>query len=399
MKKIISILTILVLCLGLMLPMTVSAATASASLTGPATVRAGDTITVSFNLNGSGIYGVEGMLSYDSSQVTLSVTSQKIASPWKVEFNGNKFAIYDDTVEKPINSNKTLFTATFKVKSVATGTSIKISCTGVTATDGSADKNLGTISYSKTVAVPLSGENTLSRLTVSNATISPSFSANTTNYTASVPFSVSKLNITATATDYHAKVNVNSPTLAPGKKTNVTVTVTAENGAKKTYTIVVSREADPNYVASGNNKLSGIKVDGFLLSPVFNADKTDYIVWVPYETTSVKVSGTAADKKASVEIVGGDNLAAGQDNTVKIICTAENGDRKEYTVIVKRAPGHDGSVDEKPQEPITDSNTNTQENAGKAGSIAWWWLIIVGVSALAVGVVGGFIVEDKIKNN
>ena len=82
-----------------------------------------------------------------------------------------------------------------------------------------------------------------------------------------------------------------------------------------------------------------------------------------YETTSVKVSGTVADKKASVEIVGGDNLAAGQDNTVKVICTAENGDKKEYTVIVKRAPGHDGSVDEKPQEPITDSNTNTQENS------------------------------------
>ena len=399
MKKIISILTILVLCLGLMLPMTVSAATASASLTGPATVRAGDTITVSFNLNGSDIYGVEGMLSYDSSQVTLSGISQKIASPWKVEFNGNKFAIYDENVEKPINNNKTLFTATFKVKSVAVGTNIKISCTGVTATDGSADKNIGTITYSKTVAAPLSGENTLSRLTVSNATISPSFSANTTKYTASVPFSVSKLNITATATDSNAEVKVNSPTLTPGKKTNVTVTVTAENGAKKTYTIVVSREADPNYVASGNNKLSGIKVDGFLLSPVFNADKTDYIVWAPYETTSVKVSGTVADKKASVEIVGGDNLAAGQDNTVKVICTAENGDRKEYTVIVKRAPGHDGSVDEKPQEPITDSNTNTQENSGKAGSIAWWWLIIVGVSALAVGVVVGFIVEDKIKNN
>jgi hypothetical protein len=211
-----------------------------------------------------------------------------------------------------------------------------------------------------------------------------------------VPFSVSKLNITATATDYHAKVNVNSPTLAPGKKTNVTVTVTAENGEKKTYTIVVSREADPNYVASGNNKLSGIKVAGFLLSPVFNADKTDYIVWAPYETTSVKVSGTAADKKALVEIVGGDNLAAGQDNTVKVICTAENGDKKEYTVIVKRAPGHDGSVDEKPQEPITDTNTNTQQNTEKAGSIAWWWLIVVGVSALAVGVVCGFFVEDKI---
>ena len=45
-------------------------------------------------------------------------------------------------------------------------------------------------------------------------------------------------------------------------------------------------------------------------------------------------------------MVGGDNLAAGQDNPVKVVCTAENGDKKEYTVIVKRAAAHDGTVEE-----------------------------------------------------
>ncbi|MBO5358249.1 MAG: cadherin-like beta sandwich domain-containing protein [Clostridia bacterium] len=394
MKKIISVLTVLVLCLGLMLPMTISAATASASLTGPATVRAGDTITVSFNLNGSGIYGVEGMLSYDSSLVTLSGTSQKIASPWKVEFNGNKFAIYDDTVEKPINSNKTLFTATFKVKSVATGTNIKISCTGVTATDGSADKNIGTITYSKTVAEPLSTENKLESLTVDNATISPAFSANTTSYTASVPFSVSKLSVSAKAADSKAKVSINSPNLKAGGTTKVTVTVTAESGAKKTYTISVEREADPNYQASRNANLSNITVEGFLLSPVFNTDKTDYIVWTPYETTSVKVKGTASDKKASVEVVGGDYLAAGQDNTVKVICTAENGNKKEYIVIVKRAAGHDGSVDEAPKQDNTSTDTTNTPPETKTDITL---VIIVGLIALIVGLAGGFVLGFALK--
>ena len=394
MKKIISVLTVLVLCLGLMLPMTISAATASASLTGPATVRAGDTITVSFNLNGSGIYGVEGMLSYDSSLVTLSGTSQKIASPWKVEFNGNKFAIYDDTVEKPINSNKTLFTATFKVKSVATGTNIKISCTGVTATDGSADKNIGTITYSKTVAEPLSTENKLESLTVDNATISPAFSANTTSYTASVPFSVSKLSVSAKAADSKAKVSINSPNLKAGGTTKVTVTVTAESGAKKTYTISVEREADPNYQASRNANLSNITVEGFLLSPVFNTDKTDYIVWTPYETTSVKVKGTASDKKASVEVVGGDYLAAGQDNTVKVICTAENGNKKEYIVIVKRAAGHDGSVDEAPKQDNTATDTTNTPPETKTNITL---VIIVGLIALIVGLAGGFVLGFVLK--
>lgn len=394
MKKAISILTVLILTLALMLPITVSAASASASLSGPGTVRAGDTITLSFNLNGSGIFGASGTLSYDSSQVTLSGTSQKIGSPWAVEFNGNNFVAYDNNLSNPINGNKTLFAVTFKVQSVAAGTNIKISYTGVKASDGSADANVGTVTYSTTIAAPLATDNNLASLTVSNATISPAFSAGTTNYTTSVPFEVSKLSVSATAADGKAKVSINSPNLTPNGTTKVTVTVTAENGAKKTYTISVKRAQDPNYKPSDNNKLSGISVDGFLLSPAFNTDTTQYVVWLPYETTSIKIGGSAVDGKASVAVEGGDNLAAGQDNPVKVICTAENGDKKTYTVIVKRAAAHDGSVEELPDELSTDEPVDTQPKT--EGGIAWWWLLIVGIGALAIGVVGGFFGKDLI---
>ncbi len=386
MKKIISILTVLILCLTLTLPMTVSAATASASLTGPATLRAGDTITLNFNLNGSGLYGASGTLSYDSSQVTLASTAQKIGSPWMVEFSGNNFVAYDNNLSNPINGNKTLFTVTFKVKSVAAGTTIKISYTGVTASDGSADANIGTVTYSKTVAEPLASDNSLATLSVGNATISPAFNANTTSYTATVPYNVSKLNVTATATDGKAKVSVNSPTLTAGGTTKVTVTVTAENGAAKTYTISVTRGQDPNYQANGNNALSGITVKDFLLSPAFDADTTDYVVWLPYETESITVNGTAADKKASVTVEGGDELVAGEDNVVKVICTAENGEEKVYTIIAKRAAAHG--------EDVT-VNTPGVDDATQSG-LAWWWLIVVGVAAFILGgVIGSFAFNEK----
>ena len=396
MKKVISVLTVLVLCFALLLPVTVSAASASASLTGPATVRAGDTITLSFNLNGSGLFGASGTLSYDSSQVTLSGTAQKIGAPWAVEFNGNNFVAYDNNLSNPINGNKALFTATFKVKNVAAGTNIKISYTGVTASDGSADANVGAVSYSATTAAPLSADNSLATLAVSNATISPVFAAGTVNYTAEVPFEVSKLNVTATAADSKAKVVINSPNLVPNGTTKVTVVVTAESGAKKTYTISVKRAQDPNYKASGNNKLSGIAVEGFLLSPAFSTDNAQYVVWAPYETQSVKISGTAADKKASVAVVGGDKLAAGQDNPVKVVCTAENGAKKTYTVIVKRAAAHDGSVEELPEEPQEDVPSDVAPaQPTPQGGVAWWWLIVVGVGALAVGLVVGMLVKKS----
>ncbi len=384
MKKLICALTALMLLLSMVFCINASAASAAATLTGPAALRAGDKITLTFNLNGKGIYGASGTLSYDSSQLTLSGTSQKIASPWAVEFNGNNFVAYDNNLSSPINSNKSLFSVTFTVKSnISTGANVKVSYTNVKASDGSADINVGTVSYTKSVSAPLSTNNKLKTLNVSNATISPAFTADKTSYTASVPFSVSKLNITATAEDSKAKVSVNSPNLTPNGTTKVTVTVTAENGAKKTYTISVKRESDPNYVASSNNKLSAITVDGYKLSPIFNTDVKNYIVWLPYETESIKVSGTVADKKASVEVVGGQNLAAGQDNTVKVICTAENGDKNEYIIIAKRAAGHDGAVDEKPDEPLTDTTATDSEpqNSG----IEFWWLIIVGCAAFLIG--------------
>jgi hypothetical protein len=221
------------------------------------------------------------------------------------------------------------------------------------------------------------------------------------------------LDVSATAKDSKAKVSINSPTLTPNGTTNVTITVTAENGASKTYTIAVTRAQDPNYEPSGNNKLSGITVNGFLLSPVFSADVTQYVVWLPYETTSITISGSAEDSKASVEVVGGENLAAGQDNPVKVICTAENGEKKEYTVIVKRAAAHDGTVEELPDEqnppateeddtmiPDTDSTENQAtdaENEKNIAGVAWWWLIVVGVVAFALGAVGGVLVRERFK--
>lgn len=392
MKRIISILTVIMLCLAIIVPMSVSAASASATLTGTGTVRAGDTLTLEFKLNGSGIFGASGTLSYDSSKVTLQSTKQSIASPWMVEFNGNNFVAYDNNLTNPINKNTAIFTVTFKVKDVKAGEKINISYTGVTASDGSADTNIGTVSYSATIAAPLSKDNTLASLTVSNATLSPSFSKDVTSYKAEVGFDVSKLNVDAKAADDKAKVEIKNPNLTPGGTTNITVTVKAENGDKKVYTISVKRAQDPNYVASNNTNVSGIKVEGFMLSPAFNVDTTQYVVWLPYEQTNIKITGTAQDGKASVEVQGGENLAAGQDNPVRVICTAENGDKKTYTVIVKRAAAHDGSVEELPEEPVVDTDITPET---EKDGIDWWWTLVAGAAGLALGAAVVFIITRK----
>ena len=400
MKRIIGLAIVLLLCVSLF-AVTASAAAATATLEGSGTVRAGDTITLTFYLNGSGIYGASGTLSYNTSQLTLVSTDQKIAGGWKVEFNGNNFLAIDENLEKPINSKTALLSVTFKVNSsVATGTAINVSYTNVTTTDGNADTNVNAPVYSVTVAAPKSTNNNLESLTVSNATISPAFSTNTTSYTASVPFDVSKLNVTAKAADSKAKVSVSSPNLVPGGTTNVTVTVTAESGSTKTYTIKVTRAQDPNYTASSNNDLSGISVDGFLLSPVFSADNTSYVIWLPYETDRVTVSGTASDAKASVRVEGGDNLIAGADNAIKVICTAEDGTEKVYTVIAKRAAAHDGSTEPEPTDPPATEPSAT-EPAGTdnppqpSGGVQIWVVIVASAVCLAAGLGVGILIGKK----
>lgn len=359
MKRLIGIMLTLALCIGL-LSMTVSAAP-TGKMEGPGTVRAGDTITVTFVLNGSGIYGASGTLSYDTSLVTLSSTTQKIASPWVVEFNGNNFVAYDNNMEKPINSSTSIFSATFKVKSdAATGARIKIACTGVTVSDGSKDTTVGEVSYTKEISRPLSTDNKLKSLKVSNATISPSFDPNTTHYTAQVPYEVSKLDITAKANDGGAKVSISNPTLTPNATTKVTVTVTSESGSKRTYTISVSRPQDPNYVKGNDNNLKELSVENFYLSPLFTPDNTRYVIWLPYETETVKVTGMPNDGKALVRVEGGEELLPGADNEIKVICTAEDGTEKIYTVIAKRAAAHD-AVPTEPTEPETTAPPETTE--------------------------------------
>jgi hypothetical protein len=422
MKKMFSIILALILCVGAM-SVAAFAAEATATLTGPDTVRAGDTITVTFKLTGKGIYGVSGTLDFDSKLLELKSADCGIKKDWVLELNAgsNTVLVYDNNLESPIDSAATVFTAKFKVKdNLAVGTKIHISYTNIVASGGNSDISVSTVKYSATIAPPMSKDNTLSSLKVSDATISPAFDASVTKYTAEVPFSVEKLNVTAKANDSKAKVSVDSPTLKPGAVTDVTVTVTAENGDKKTYTISVKRGQDPNYVPSGENALSGIMVDGFLLSPVFNPDVTQYVIWLPYEVESVTVTGTAASELAGVMVIGGEALVAGQDNTIQVICIAENGDQKVYTVIAKRAAAHgeapvDPTVPTDPSEPTTPPTQPTaptepqqptnptipggqQQQQLPDGAMKPWMLIAAASLCLALGLAAGLLIGRKMRD-
>ena len=319
---------------------------ASATLTGPGTVRAGDTIQLKLQIPDAKRYGLEGTLSYDSNQVSLSSVTTPMKG-WVVEQNGNSLVAYDNEFTSPTSANSTVLVLNFKVKSnVAAGTVMKISITGLTSTDGNNENNYGTVTYSVTIAKPLSNVNTLSALVVDGQTLSPAFNSNTTSYNlGEVEYSVSTLKVTATATDSKAKVTVSGNNLVVGKNT-ITITVKAENGSTKTYQIVVTRKQDPNYKASNNANMSQITLSAGQLSPAFSSNLTEYVVYMPYEMIgkSIDLSGKAHDSKAiGVKGVKLEKLAEGA-NVATLVCTAEDGSTKEYKVTVYVMPKYDGNI-------------------------------------------------------
>lgn len=367
MKKIFSVILVLAALFCMVIP---ASAAGSAYWGGPKTVRAGDTISLTFYAGG-GIYGGSGTVSYDSSVLTLKGFSAAIGGSWAVEFGGSRFVFYDNSMASPISGSAAIFKATFVVNSsVAPGTNISVSASGVTLSDGQQDFGAGSPTYSATIAPPLSDNCNLSAMTVSGATISPAFSPSTTKYSAKVPFTTSSIGVSATAEHSSAKVSVSNPGLTAGATTTVKVTVTAENGAQKTYSISVAREQDPNYVPSNNANLSALSAEGYAISPAFQKDVTQYYVWLPYEADAITLSAEKEDGKASYSIGKYEELIPGEGTDIPVTVTAEDGTEKVYTVTVVRAPAHDkveqyisGERETEPTEPETEPTQPETEPA------------------------------------
>lgn len=94
----------------------------------------------------------------------------------------------------------------------------------------------------------------------------------------------------------------------------------------------------PAVDGSPNNKLGGLAVDGFALTPTFNMDTASYDLIVDHSVTSVTVQASALDSKASVSGTGTVDLQSGI-NEIKVNVKAENGAVREYVIHVVRQAG------------------------------------------------------------
>ncbi len=199
----------------------------------------------------------------------------------------------------------------------------------VTAEDGSKKTYTITIVNNKT---GLDSTNTLSVLTVDNATLIPTFVPTTTNYGATVKNAISSVTITATPTKTSATVtgDVGQKQLVVGSNI-FNIVVTAQSGSKKTYKINIEREAVIDGSKSSDNTLNSLTIDNKSVS----LDNLKYSVG--YNTSTITIIPKTNNSKATVSgDVGQKQLSVGL-NTFNIIVTAENGSKRIYTLEVTRA--------------------------------------------------------------
>ena len=326
---------LLVLALVLSLIPTAAFAAGASLKSSKSALRAGDSFTLTYSVNGTDVQGLQFSLKYDSTNLTYSGHEFKIID-WNNIANGTTFTTYDGS-GSGFTGTKAIVAFTFKVKSgVATGTglSASVSCTGTNSAGSSMSLSA---SWSGKVAAPLSGDATLKALSCSNASIN--FTGNS-EYRVTVPYEVSSLKLSATPNHSGAKVSVSGNKLGVGSNT-VTITVTAENGATKRYYIYATREQDPNYVPSSDAAISALSPSSGRLSPAFQTDVTDYVLYLPYEVTELTFNATASDNKAR-----------GVSQLREILLVVEETPEDEAATDTTNQPAAPDTETEEPAEPV-----------------------------------------------
>lgn len=187
----------------------------------------------------------------------------------------------------------------------------------VTAEDGYVN------TYSVNVSVAVAGDASLSALTASAGTLDPVFDPAVMSYSLELPAGSGSVTFTATPTDGLSTVT------GDGEFTNVPgtaeITVTAPEGAQKTYTIVVT------VAASNDASLQSLTSSSGVLDPAFSSGVFAYTLELDPGSTSVTLTATATDANASLT---GDGLISAP-GTATITVTAEDGTTtQDYVVTI-----------------------------------------------------------------
>ena len=305
-------------------------------------------------------------------KVTVNVSI--IASAWNISVSGDKIkgesfnGVSSDLSETTINKSYSFDTSKEGTYNVTISGDI-------TGTDGNPiPVNKIITIVVKTASKPTTPEEPAkksSEARLSNIWFEPKeydfsgFKRDKTEYSVEVPNEAKEITVKASTVNSKAKVSgTGKVSLKEGNNT-IKLTVTAEDGTKKTYTLNVNRlktneqqpeekpqenttneetqqsnETDNQSTNIGENVvqkgLSNLTIENIQLSPKFSSNVYEYTVGITEDLSSLQIKTTLANTEDSVEIAGNENLKEGENIITILVTSKETGEVTTYQIIVNK---------------------------------------------------------------
>lgn len=150
------------------------------------------------------------------------------------------------------------------------------------------------------------------------------------------------------AEDEKAKVEITGNEKLQSGVNNIKITVTAEDGTVKTYSITATKEAAEKL------QLSKLQITGVNLNETFKPDKYEYTVNLKENLSKLDIKLAANDENATIEVLGNENLTEGE-NVVTIMVKSKDGtENVTYQIIVNKLAKSNNGV------TASESNSNNK---------------------------------------
>lgn len=271
------------------------------------TVSVGNNVTATISVSGSDISAYTIYVSYNSSVLQYNSASGSAivnGGGGTVTASGTSAGSFSISFTAIANGSGSITTSGSDVYDIK-GNAISISHAGATVTVATASNNGDTNNGNATTEAGETTETTeddgrsadcdLASLQVSPGTLTPAFSADRTTYSLQVDEDVTSVVVSASAADGNATTSVSGANSIQKGKNTVRVTVTAENGAVKVYTINVQAGedvGDPVATIDGKEYSFVMNEDGLEAPEGFTAGTTTYKDWdvLSYESPNKKIT-------------------------------------------------------------------------------------------------------------
>ena len=170
------------------------------------------------------------------------------------------------------------------------------------------------------------------------------FRYGTTSYKVEVPEDAEEIEVYASAQHEKATVTGTGTKLLEMGENQVDVTVTAEDGTKKTYTIYITRgktqdensENESNQVGEAKG-LKKLKINNLSLSPEFRTNNYEYTVQYIGEDTKLKIETEPTKEDYIVEVVGNENIQEGENFITILVSESDGNNIATYQVTVNKS--------------------------------------------------------------